>query len=89
VAARCRDGALEIEVSDTGPGIPEDRLPRLFQPFYTRKAGGKGTGLGLVISKDLVEKQGGTIVAANRPEGGARFAIRVPLAPAAGERGAG
>jgi signal transduction histidine kinase len=89
VAARCRDGALEIEVSDTGPGIPEDRLPRLFEPFYTRKAGGKGTGLGLVISKDLVEKQGGTIVATNRPEGGARFAITIPLAPAAGERRTG
>jgi len=86
VAGRCRDSALVIEVTDTGPGIPEESLSRLFEPFYTRKAGGQGTGLGLVISKDLVEKQGGTIAASNRPEGGARFTITIPLAPAAGDR---
>jgi len=81
VRARCEAGALVIEVADTGPGIPPEVLPRLFEPFYSSKALGKGTGLGLVISRDLVQRQGGTLSAANRPEGGAVFTIRVPLAP--------
>ena len=79
VAARADPDALVIAVSDTGPGIPPEAQARLFEPFYSRKAHGKGTGLGLVICKDLVEKQGGTIEAANRPEGGARFTVRMPL----------
>jgi len=83
VGARCTGGTLLIEVADSGPGIPEDVLPRLFEPFYSQKAVGKGTGLGLVISRDLVRKQGGTLSAANRDEGGAVFTVRVPLAPEA------
>jgi len=79
VRARVQDDALVIEVADTGPGLPDEMLARLFEPFHTLKAGGKGTGLGLVISKDLVEKQGGTLTAVNRPEGGAVFTVRVPL----------
>ena len=86
VGASVRDERLVIEVADTGPGIPEENLPRLFEPFFTRKQGGQGTGLGLVISKDLVEKQGGSLTAANRPEGGARFTISIPLAPGASGR---
>jgi PAS domain S-box-containing protein len=84
VRGRCTGDCLVIDVTDTGPGIPEHALPRLFEPFYSGKAVGKGTGLGLVISRDLVEKQGGTLSAANREEGGAIFTIRVPLAPAEG-----
>ena len=81
-AARAQGDALVIEVADTGPGIPPESVPRLFEPFYSLKAVGKGTGLGLVISKDLVEKQGGTLTAANRPEGGAVFTVRIPMATA-------
>lgn len=81
VRARCESDVLVIEVTDTGPGIPPEVLGRLFEPFYSLKATGKGTGLGLVISRDLVEKQGGTLTAANRPEGGAMFTVRIPLAP--------
>jgi signal transduction histidine kinase len=84
VAARGLPDAVVIEVADTGPGIPPEILPRLFEPFFTLKATGKGTGLGLVISKDLVEKQGGTVTAANRPEGGAVFTVRFPLGAAGG-----
>ena len=56
-----------IEVADTGPGLDEGLLRELFQPFVTRKK--DGTGLGLWISRSLVERYGGDIVAANRPEG--------------------
>jgi signal transduction histidine kinase len=76
--------AFTIEVADTGPGIPAEAMRRIFEPFYSLKASGQGTGLGLVICKDLVEKQGGTIKAANRPEGGAVFTVRIPLTPKAG-----
>ena len=85
--ARCENGALVVEVADSGPGIPPEALGRLFEPFYTLKAGGKGTGLGLVISKDLIEKQGGAITAANRiGASGAVFTVRIPMAPGAGGR---
>jgi PAS domain S-box-containing protein len=81
VRAECRGGALVVEVADTGPGIPEADLPRLFEPFYSSKPEGQGTGLGLAISKDLVEKQGGTILACNRAGGGALFTVCIPIAP--------
>jgi len=80
LGARCEGDVLAIEVADSGPGIPPETLGHLFEPFFTMKASGKGTGLGLVISKDLVERQGGTIEAANRPAGGAVFTVRIPLA---------
>lgn len=69
-----------IEISDTGPGIPEELLGSLFDPFVTTKAGGgQGTGLGLATSKSIVEDMhGGTIEAANRSEGrGACFTLRL------------
>ncbi|MBL7139925.1 MAG: GAF domain-containing protein [Planctomycetes bacterium] len=84
VGARCTDDTLVIEVADSGPGLPADVLAHLFEPFYSRKALGKGTGLGLVISRDLVAKQGGSLTAANRDAGGAVFTVRVPLAPGSG-----
>jgi signal transduction histidine kinase len=80
--------AFTIEVADTGPGIPAEAMRKIFEPFYSLKASGQGTGLGLVICKDLVEKQGGTIKAANRPEGGAVFTVRIPLTPSAATGGA-
>jgi len=80
VRARSLPDAVVLSVADTGPGIPPEVLPRLFEPFFSLKATGKGTGLGLVICKDLIEKQGGTVVAANRPEGGAVFTVTIPVA---------
>ena len=68
-----------LVVEDDGPGIPEPVLQRLFQPFFTTKPVGKGTGLGLSISYDIVRRMGGDITADNRPEGGARFKITLPL----------
>lgn len=73
-----------IQVEDTGPGIPTDDLPRLFERFYQSEhpAGERrGTGLGLAVAKECVDLHGGEIRAENRPEGGARFTVRLPLLP--------
>ncbi len=67
--------AAELRFRDTGPGIPVDMIEKLFTPFVTSKT--KGTGLGLAIARKNVELHGGTIEAANLPEGGAVFVIRL------------
>jgi two-component system cell cycle sensor histidine kinase/response regulator CckA len=67
-----------FEISDTGPGIPKEVLPRIFEPFFTTKAKGKGTGLGLSTVYGSVHQNGGQIFAANRPGGGAVFTIYFP-----------
>ena len=71
---------LELRVADNGPGIPAPILKRIFQPFFTTKAEGKGTGLGLSLCVTQVKELGGGITAANRPEGGAEFTVRLPVA---------
>ena len=72
-----------IEVTDNGPGVPDDHLERLFDPFFTTKEPGEGTGLGLSICARLVDGMGGRIDVGNRPDGGARFVIRLPSADVA------
>lgn len=73
-AARSR---LDIHIEDEGPGISEDLMGRLFEPFATGSA--KGTGLGLAIAKAAIEAHRGEIHASNRPEGGAAFHIVLPV----------
>ncbi len=69
-----RDGeGVAVTVGDSGPGIPEDRLPDIFRPFFTTKE--QGLGMGLAISRSLVEAFEGTLTAANRPGGGAVFTV--------------
>jgi signal transduction histidine kinase len=70
---------ISVEISDTGPGIPEDALPQIFDPFFTTKDEGKGTGLGLSLAYGIVENHGGHIAARNAPEGGAMFIIELPI----------
>ena len=71
-------GTVEVFIDDTGPGIPERRLDRVFEPFFsTRKAAG-GTGLGLSISQEIVRRHGGELAASNLPSGGCRLALRLP-----------
>jgi signal transduction histidine kinase len=67
-----------VAVSDTGPGIPADKLSKIFETFYTTKQ--QGSGLGLSIARTIVELYGGTIWAENRLDGGAVFVFTLPLA---------
>ena len=70
---------LVLEFADNGPGIRPENLKQIFDPFFTTKEPGKGTGLGLYISYDIVQKLGGSIQVANRKSGGAVFTIRLPV----------
>lgn len=84
-AGPAEGGAVELSVTDEGPGIPPEHLPRLFEPFFTTKDPGEGTGLGLAISHRIAEALGGALSAANAPGGGACFRLRLPAAgPAPG-----
>jgi PAS domain S-box-containing protein len=67
-----------IEISDTGPGIPEDVLSRIFEPFFTTKEEGKGTGLGLSLVYSIVENHGGAVSVKNKTGEGAVFIIELP-----------
>ncbi|MBL8133539.1 MAG: sensor histidine kinase KdpD [Anaerolineae bacterium] len=80
IRAELDNGSVVIAVEDSGSGIPADKLEAIFEKFY-RVPGTPtgGTGLGLSISRGLVEAHGGTLTAANRPEGGARFQVRLPV----------
>jgi signal transduction histidine kinase/PAS domain-containing protein len=70
----------EIEIADTGPGVPPQILSRIFEPFFTTKEAGQGTGLGLSMSRMVIENFGGVIEVQNRTEGqGAVFTVRLPL----------
>ncbi len=82
------DGEFVVTVADTGPGIPEENLPKLFHPFFTTKKVGKGTGLGLSVCYGIVKMHGGTIQAANNPDGGASFTVRIRKAGVAVGTGA-
>jgi PAS domain S-box-containing protein len=73
---------LVVEIGDSGPGIPEHVLPRLFESFFTTKPKGKGTGLGLSISTEIMAEMNGTITAENRPQRGAVFRMSFPIAAA-------
>lgn len=78
IVGRAPAGQVVLEVSDTGPGIASDVLPRLFEPFVTTKEG--GTGLGLAISAGIVRELGGQIGAENRRPRGAVFRVTLPAA---------
>jgi two-component system phosphate regulon sensor histidine kinase PhoR len=86
LASERRGNRIALSVSDSGPGIPEADLPRVFERFYradkARSRGERdpgGTGLGLSIVKHLVELHGGTVAASNRPEGGAKMVVELPI----------
>jgi two-component system NtrC family sensor kinase len=80
VAARAAGGRVEIEVADTGPGIPAHLLPRVFDPFFTTKEPGHGTGLGLAVCHGIMTSIGGAIEAGPAEGGGARFLLTLERA---------
>ena len=71
-------GAVFVDIDDNGPGIPEDELPRLFSLFASTK-GGRGTGLGLAVSRKIIGEHGGEIQVENRPGAGCRFRLTWPM----------
>ena len=76
ITAILNDRVLELEVADSGPGIPESVRRRMFEPFFTTKS--EGTGLGLAIVQRIAEAHGGQLRVANCAEGGAAFTLRIP-----------
>jgi two-component system NtrC family sensor kinase len=76
---RAERDRIVIEISDTGPGIPPDVMPRIFEPFFTTKEVGQGTGLGLALAYGIIQEHGGSIAASAPSEGGTEFRIELPL----------
>ncbi len=76
LSARRQGAEVALSVSDTGPGISPEDLPRVFEPYFTTKAG--GTGLGLAIAERIVSEHGGRLEVASRPGKGATFTVRLP-----------
>jgi two-component system NtrC family sensor kinase len=72
--------AVTVSIADTGPGIPAEQLARVFDPFYTTRAPGQGTGMGLTVCHGIITRHRGTIELQNAPEGGATAIVRLPVA---------
>ncbi|MFG1350209.1 PAS domain S-box protein [Xanthobacter autotrophicus] len=85
VASDTDRGAVMIKVADNGPGIAENIRSRIFDPFFTTKPQGVGTGIGLAVSRGLIEAHGGTLELGAGPDGGAQFTIQLPLEEVAAE----
>jgi signal transduction histidine kinase/ActR/RegA family two-component response regulator len=75
------DGRAQVEISDTGRGIPPDVLPRIFEPFFTTRSAEKGTGLGLSLCQQIVHAHGGELLVHSEPGQGAVFTVLLPAAP--------
>jgi signal transduction histidine kinase len=79
------EGRVRVELADTGKGISPDELERVFEPFYTTKEAGRGTGLGLSVAREIVSEHGGQIHAETPDQGGTRFVIELPVDGVPGE----
>ena len=78
VTSRQVDSFIHVDVTDNGPGIPEDKQKKVFDPFFTTKETGKGTGLGLWVSYDIIAKMGGSIRLKSEVGKGTTFTVAVP-----------
>ena len=79
IKTRSVSDAVEIEITDSGAGIPQKDIKRIFEPFFTTKPVGQGTGLGLSISYGIIEQHRGKIQVASSPEKGTVFTIQLPI----------
>jgi signal transduction histidine kinase len=73
------DGFVELEVADSGRGIPAHDLKRIFEPFFSTKESANGTGLGLFISAQIVREHRGRIEVASEEHRGSTFSVRLPV----------
>jgi two-component system NtrC family sensor kinase len=78
VAAHAGDDAVEVSLTDTGPGVAAADREKVFEPFFTTRAETGGTGLGLAVAREIVMKHGGTIRVDDGDGGGARFVVSLP-----------
>jgi len=81
IVTQALDGQVEIRISDTGSGIPKENLSKIFDPFFTTKEIGKGTGLGLHVAYNIIQKHKGTIDVQSEVGEGTTFTIRVQIEP--------
>ena len=79
ISAAVEGQEVVLRVEDTGPGIAPSAFGKIFDAFFTTKEPGRGTGLGLALSREYVERAGGKLLASNRAEGGACFTLRLPI----------
>jgi signal transduction histidine kinase len=89
VAARRSGDGLQIQVTDTGSGIPAEYRKKIFEPFFTTKDPGKGTGLGLFVVRNLVQKMGGTLDVESEVGKGTTFTLSLPSPESPGDPAAG
>jgi two-component system NtrC family sensor kinase len=80
VKSRTSDASIVIDVTDDGPGISPEEQKKVFDPFYTTKEAGKGSGLGLWVSYDIIKKMGGNITVTSTPGEGTTFTVALPVA---------
>jgi two-component system, sporulation sensor kinase E len=74
-----REGVAEVRVADNGGGVPPESLPRIFEPYFSTKSQDKGTGLGLYMSKRIIEDHMQGRIAVTNTDAGAVFTVSVPL----------
>jgi len=77
IRALRHENTIDVEISDTGKGIPKDHIERIFDPFFTTKE--KGTGLGLSVSYTIIRSFGGNILVSSIPDKGTTFTLRLPV----------
>jgi signal transduction histidine kinase len=79
VRASASAGRVRLTVSDTGVGIPAEHLEKIYDPFFTTKPRGQGTGLGLSVSYGIIKEHAGTLTAESAPGEGSRFIVSLPI----------
>jgi hypothetical protein len=81
ISSGLEDGEAVIRIADDGPGIPLDLQGRIYEPFFTKKEIGRGSGQGLALARTTVEQHGGSLECTSEPGHGATFTIRLPVGP--------